>query len=170
MRAKRLGVLVGEIARGIDPVAKRQAEQAKRESTLRALLAADGPYQRDLERRRIVAAKVVMSGLNRGLAKLMNKDVANLTRQNFVTAIDLIEAWQARSSGELRKYCRTFLEWCVSTGRASHNVLAGLRRPKRSRAQRLAATANGGTALTDDEIRKLWQTAGDFGSSAPWSA
>jgi integrase len=68
------------------------------------------------------------------------------------------------AAGELRKYCRTFLEWCVSTGRASHNVLAGLRRPKRSRAQRLAATANGGTALTDDEIRKLWQTAGDFGA------
>jgi integrase len=40
----------------------------------------------------------------------------------------------------------------------------GLRSPKRSRAERLKAAANGGTALTDDQIRKLWQSAGDFGS------
>jgi integrase len=157
--------LAGQVARGSDPAAKRQAERAKRESSLRALLAEGGPYQRELERRRIVAAKVVMSGLNRGLAKLMSKDVASLTRQDSVSAISALEAaGKPGAAGELRKYCHTFLEWCVSSGRASHNVLAGLRRPKRSRAQRLAATANGGTALTDDQIRQLWQTAGDFGA------
>ena len=69
MRAKRLACSSAR-----SPVASIQwpsgkQGQAKRESTLRALLAADGPYQRDLERRRIVAAKVVMSGLNRGLAE-----------------------------------------------------------------------------------------------------
>ena len=52
----------------------------------------------------------------------------------------------------------------MSSGRAHSNVLAGLRSPKRSRAERLAAAANGGTALTDDQIRKLWQSAGDFGT------
>jgi integrase len=53
----------------------------------------------------------------------------------------------------------------VSTGRASHNVLAGLRRPKRSRAERLRAASNGGRALSDDETRQLWQAAGEnFGS------
>jgi len=52
----------------------------------------------------------------------------------------------------------------VSTGRASHNVLAGLRQPKRSRAERLKAGASNGRALSDDEIRRLWQTADDFGS------
>jgi|SRR6516164_2354441 hypothetical protein len=52
----------------------------------------------------------------------------------------------------------------ATTGRASHNVLAGLRRPKRSRAERLAAGANGGRALSDDEIRNVWQAAGSLGS------
>src|SRR6516225_12167509 len=52
----------------------------------------------------------------------------------------------------------------ATTGRASHNVLAGLRRPKRSRAERLAAGANGGRALSDDEIRNVWQAAGSFGA------
>jgi integrase len=95
----------------------------------------------------------------------MSKDVADLTRQDFVSAIATIEAvGKPGAAQDLRKFARTFLEWCVSSGRAHSNVLAGLRQPKRSRAERLAATANGGTALTDDQIPKLWQTAGDFGA------
>ena len=106
-----------------------------------------------------------MSGLNRGLAKLMNKDVAAITRQDLVAAIAAIEAdGRPGAAQDLRKFSRTFLEWCVSSGRAHSNVLAGLRSPKRSRAERLAAAANGGTALIDDQIRRLWQTAGDFGA------
>ena len=157
--------LAGQVARGSDPAAKRQAERTKSESSLRALLATGGPYQHELKRRGIVNHKVVLSGLNRGLAKLMGRDVATITRANFVGAIEAIEAaGKPGAAADLRKFSHGLCEWCVSSGRASHNVLAGLRRPKRSRAQRLAATANGGTALTDDQIRKLWQTAGDFGS------
>src|SRR5262249_60022350 len=66
--------------------------------------------------------------------------------------------------GGLRKHGGRFREWGVSTGRASHNVLAGLRRPKRSRAERLKAAANGGRALSDDEIRALWQAAASLGT------
>jgi len=162
---KRARDLAGQVARGEDPAATRAEAKRRDSSTLRALLVEEGPYQRDLERRGIVARKVVLSGLNRGLHRLMSKDVTDLTRRDFVSAIASLEAaGKPGAAGELRKHSRTFLEWCVSTGRASHNVLAGLRRPKRSRAERLAAAANGGTALTDDQIRKLWQTAGDFGA------
>ena len=158
-------VLAGQVAHGQDPAAERQEAKRRDSSTLRALLIEGGPYQDDLERRGIVARKVVLSGLNRGLHRLLSKDVANLTRRDFVSAISALEAaGKPGAAGELRKYSRTLLEWCVSTGRASHNVLAGLRRPKRSRAERLAAAANSGTALTDDQIRKLWQTAGHFGA------
>src|SRR5262249_59312876 len=52
----------------------------------------------------------------------------------------------------------------VSCGGISANPLAGLRRPMHTRAERLKAAANGGRALSDDEIRKLWQAAGRFGS------
>ena len=157
--------LAGQVARGSDPAAKRQAERAKSESTLGTLLAADGPYQRELQRRGIVNRKVVLSGLNRGLHRLRSKDVADLTRQNFVTAINLIEAdGRPGAAQDLRKFSRTFLEWCVSSGRAHSNVLAGLRQPRRSRAERLKAASNGGRALSDDEICTLWQSAGGFGS------
>jgi hypothetical protein len=165
---KAAKVHAGQIARGQDPAAERQDAKRRDSSTLRTLFAEGGPYQHDLERRGIVNRKVVMSGLNRGLRRLLSKDVADLTRRDFVSAISALEAaGKPGAAGELRKYSRTFLEWCVSTGRASHNVLAGLRRPKRSRAERLAAAANGGAALTDDQIRRLWQTAGDFARAQP---
>jgi integrase len=157
--------LAGQVARGADPAARRQEAKRRDSSSLRAIFAEGGPYQLELERRGIVARKVVLRGLNRGLHQLLGKDVAELTRADFVSAFSVLEAaGKPGAAGELRKYSRTFLEWCVSTGRASHNALAGLRRPKRSRAERLKAAANGGRALSDDEIRNVWQAAGNLGS------
>src|SRR5215831_11960737 len=149
---KRAHDLAGQVARGQNPAAEREETQRRACSTLRTLLAADGPYHRELEEREIVSRKVIMSGLNRGLAKLMSMDVADLTRADFVAAIAAVKAaGKPGAAAELRKYCRGFLEWCVSSGCAHHNVLAGLRTPKRSRAERLKAAGNGGRALSDDE-------------------
>src|SRR5262252_3319074 len=157
--------LAGQVARGQDPAAKRQEAKRRDSSTLRHLLAADGEYERHLKHRHIVNAKIIISGLNRGLHRLMSKDVADLTRQDFVSAIATIEAvGKPGAAQDLRKFARTFLEWCVSSGRAHSNVLAGLRQPKHSRAERLKAASNGGRALADDEIRNVWQSAGKFGS------
>jgi integrase len=162
---KRARDLAGQVARGQDPAAKHAEDKRRDSSALRSLLATDGEYAHHLKRRHIVNAKVIMSGLNRGLAKLMSKDVAAITRQDLVAVIAAIEAdGRPGAAQDLRKFSRTFLEWCVSSGRAHSNVLAGLRSPKRSRAERLAAAANGGTALIDDPIRRLWQSAGDFGT------
>ena len=162
---KRAKVLAGQVAHGKDPAAERQEAKRRDSSTLRALLGAEGPYQRDLERRGIVARKVILSGLNRGLHKLMSRDIADLTRRDFVSAITAVKAaGKPGAAAELRKHSRALLEWCVNEGRASHNVLAGLRQPKRSRAERLKAGASNGRALSDDEICRLWQTADSFGS------
>jgi hypothetical protein len=46
---------------------------------------------RHLERRRIVNIKVIMNGLRRGLGRLMSKNIAEITRQEFVAAITAIE-------------------------------------------------------------------------------
>jgi len=164
---KRARDLAGQVARGEDPAATRAEAKRRNSSTLRSLLANDGEYAQHLKRRHIVNRKVIMSGLNRGLAKFMSRDVAAITRQDFVSAIAAVEAaGKPGAAQDLRKFSHGLCEWGVSTGRITANPLAGLRRPKRSRAERLAAAANGGRALNDDEIRKLWQATGDnsFGS------
>ena len=141
-------VLAGQVAHGQDPAAERQEAKRRDSSTLRSLLAADGEYARHLKRRHIVNAKQALSSLNRGLHRMLSNDVADLTRRDFVSAISALEAAGTPGAAQdLRKFARTFLEWCVSTGRASHNVLAGLRQPKRSRAERLKAASNGGRLL-----------------------
>jgi len=157
--------LAGQVSRKEDPAAERQEAKRRDSSTLRALLADDGDYARDLTDRRIVNAKVIMSGLRRGLARVMGKEVAAITRQDFVAAIKAIQAdGRPGAAQDLRKFSRTFCEWCVSEGRVHSNVLAGLRNPKRSRAERLKAASNGGRALSDDEIRNVWHSAGKFSS------
>jgi integrase len=162
---KRARDLAGQVARGQNPAEHIAETKRRASSALRHLLAADGDYARDLKDRHIVNAKVIISGLNRGLAKLMNQEVAHLTRGDFVGAIKAIEKdGRPGAAADLRKFSRTFLEWCVSSGRAHSNVLAGLRNPKRSRAERLKAASNGGRALSDDEIRNVWQAAGNLGS------
>src|SRR5215471_15748498 len=67
-----------------------------------------------------------MSTLRRGLGRLMGKDVAAITRADFVTAIVAIEdKGKPGAAADLRKCARTFCEWCVHRGFAPANVLAG---------------------------------------------
>jgi integrase len=164
---KRALDFAGQVVRGQDPAADKQAERMRDKTTLRALLAEDGTYQRELARRGIVNAKQAMSSLRRGLTRLMSKEVAQLTRRDLVAAIAAIEDdGRPGAAQDLRKFARTFCEWCVGSGRVAANPLAGLRSPKRSRAERLKAASNGGRALSDEKIRNVWQAAGDkvFGS------
>jgi integrase len=158
----------GAVALGGNPAAEREETKRRTSSILRELLAADGEYERHLKRRQIVNTKVVMSGLTRGLAGLMSKDVADLTRQDFVTAITAIEDQGKPGAAEdLRKFARTFCEWCVARGLTSANVMAGLRRPKQTRAEKLARGKRKPRALTDPEIVAVWDACegrGAFGN------
>jgi integrase len=154
----------GDVAHGKDPAAERQAERIRTATTLRTLLAENGPYQRELQHRRLVNARPALSSLRRGLARLMNWEVTQLTRRDLVAAIDAIkDDGRPGAAQDLRKFTRSFLEWCVESGRITANPLAGFRRKIRSRAERLAAATNSGRALSDDEIRKVWQAAGSLG-------
>ena len=156
---------VGEVAGGGDPAAELHAERMRDKATLRALLAEGGSYQRELERRHLVNIKPALSSLRRGLHRLMSTEVTRLTRRDLVNAIDAVEhAGRPGAADDLRKYARVFLEWSVSRGFLTANPLAGLRRPAHTRAERLKAGANGGRALSDDEIRKVWQAAASLGT------
>jgi integrase len=158
----------GAVARGDNPAAEREDSKRRISSTLRQLLAEDGEYERHLKRRQIVNIKVVMSGLKRGLAELMPKDVKEITRQDFVTVITAIEdAGKPGAAEDLRKFSRTFCEWCVARGFVMANVMAGLRRPKQTRAEKLASRKRKARALADPEIVAVWNACegrGAFGN------
>jgi integrase len=151
----------GAVAHGRDPAAERREERRREKATLRIAL---DDYERSLLQRRLVNVGSTMSTLRRGLSALMAEDVRTLTRSNYVEAVAVIErGGRLGAAGDLRKHCRTFAEWCVGRGLADYNPLAGLRRPRRTRAERLEA-AERGRALDDTEIRRVWQAAGGLGS------
>jgi hypothetical protein len=155
----------GQVAKGHDPAEQRQETRRREKATLGLLLAEDGPYERSLKTRGIVTTKDVMSRLRRGLVQLMNVDAAKLTRLDFVEAFNALEDLPGAQHG-LRKECRAFLEWTVNSGLAPHNVLAGYRRPQKSRTQRIEEAAKR-RALTDADLAKVWPAAercGKFGS------
>ena len=112
----------------------------------------------------VSSTPTIMSTLRRGLAALMKNDVRTLTRGHYVAAIAVIERGGRLGAAEdLRKHSRTFAEWCVARGLADFNPLAGLRRPRLSRAERLEAVECG-RALSDSEIKSVWEAAGTLGS------
>jgi integrase len=151
----------GAVANGRDPAAERREERRAEKATLRLAL---DDYERSLEQRRIVNVRTTISTLRRGLAALMKNDVRTLTRGHYVAAIAVIERGGRLGAAEdLRKHSRTFAEWCVARGLADFNPLAGLRRPRLSRAERLE-TVEGGRALSDPEIKRVWEAAGTLGT------
>jgi integrase len=151
----------GAVAHGRDPAAERREERRREKATLRIAL---DDYERSLLQRRLVNVRSTMSALRRGLSRLMAEDVRSLTRAGYVEAVAAIErGGRLGAAGDLRKHCRTFAEWCVGRGLADYNPLAGLRRPRRTRAERLEA-AERGRALNDDEVRCVWQAADGLGS------
>ena len=158
----------GAVARGEDPAAKKLEAKRRANATLRELLAEGGEYERHLKRRHIVNTKVIMSGLRRGLGRLMGKDVAQVTREDFVTAITAIEdQGKPGAAADLRKFIHTFCEWCVARGFVKANVMGGLRRPKQTRAEKLATEARRARALNDAEIIVVWNACegrGSFGN------
>jgi integrase len=150
----------GEIALGKDPAAELRVERTReRRIVSRAL----DEFELHIKRRRLVNVPTIMSTLRRGLAPLATREIDALERADFVDRIDALEsAGKPGAATDLRKHARSLLEWCVSKGLVKHNVLAGLRRPHASRAERLENAAKG-RALSDDEIAALWASAGSLG-------
>ena len=151
----------GAVAHGRDPAADRREERRRDKATLRLAL---NTYEHSLRQRRLVNVKTTMSSLRRGLSGLLARDVKTLTRSDYVDAIsDIEDSGRLGAAADLRKHCRTFAEWCVGRGLADHNVLAGLRRPRQTRAERLEAEERG-RALSDAEIAQIWRAAENMGS------
>ena len=110
--------------------------------------------------------KTILSTLRRGLQPFLKREIDTLTRADFVRRIDAVEnAGKPGAAAELRKHCRSLLEWAVSRGLAPFNVMAGLRMPRASRAERLEDVGKG-RALSDDEVRAQWPPRPPWGPLA----
>lgn len=149
---------LGEIARGDDPALELRAERNRER---RLLAAALDSYEKDLTARRIVKTKDTMSTLRRGLAKLLNQELDRIERKDIVECIDALKA-AGKTGGDLKKHSHTFLEWAVNSGLIKHNVMAGMRTQRASRAEKIEAEEYG-RALSDEEIAKVWHAAGSQG-------
>src|SRR5207302_905058 len=93
-------------------------------------------------------------------------EIDTLDRKEIVALVDALEtAGKPGAAMDLRKHTRSLLEWAVTKGLTQHNVLAGFRRPRASRAERLEDEGKG-RAIGDDEIKMLWaatELRGAFG-------
>jgi integrase len=150
----------GDVAKGKDPAQQRAEERRRNRATLGKLLAEDGPYELHLKERGLVNVTTALSSLRRGLKAHMATDVAALSRNDIVTAIDaLTKLGKPGAAAGLRKFSRTFCEWTVAQGLAKFNPMAGLRAPSRTRHQRLQDAEDKGKALSDAELIKVWRAA-----------
>lgn len=153
---KAAQIEAGRIATGADPAAARREAKRKEEASVTSVL---DSYELSLTRRRYANTKTAMATLRRGLASVGPRDVASLTRRDFVEIIEGVEAsGKLGAAADLRKHCRTLLEWTTNKGLTSFNVLAGLRRSRSTRAERLDAEEHG-RALSDDELARVWRAA-----------
>ncbi|WP_316189487.1 tyrosine-type recombinase/integrase [Bradyrhizobium sp. SZCCHNS1054] len=166
---KAATIAAGEVVKGMDPndakrEARRQRAAEKRRTTLADLIVEDGPYQTSLTDRRVVNWKPALSALRRGLKEHAENGVGDLTRRQIMAAVDRVAKTGKRGAAkDLRKHTHTFLEWCVGEGYVDHNVLAGYREPKETRAQRVGRRTKG-RALSDEEIIKVWRASGKLGT------
>lgn len=152
--------MAGAVALKQDPAMDlRDERNRERRNVSKAL----DDYQRTLERRKIVNTKTVMSTLRRGLAPFAVREIGALTRKDLIGQIEALEnAGKPGAATDLRSHTRAWLEWAVSRGLVQFNVLAGLRRARSSRAERLGEE-NKGKALSDEEIVALWNGVDGMG-------
>ena len=138
--------ILGETRRGIDPT-----RVVAGQGTLEALIDA---YQADLVRRQAVRTKDVVSSLRRGLKHLLRIPAGDLTRADIVDAIARVPT--AGAAGYLRKNVTPMLNYGVTAGLIAHNVMAGYRVPRQTRAEKLARADRKLTLVGGGEICLFW--------------
>lgn len=154
-RLARLKLL--EVATGGDPAAVKAEVAAEAQRRVRsALSAALDAYEVDLARRNVVKRVDMLRLLRRELlGELGDVDLRELDRATLVARIREVEAsGRPGAAQDLRAKGAVFLNWAVNEGLMQASPLAGYRRPRLSRSQRLVRP---GRALADDEIPAIWR-------------
>jgi integrase len=129
--------------------------EARRQERTSLRTAIDG-YAADLRRRRIVAADRWERLLRKELLeRLGNVPVATLDRRTLVAVLAEAEAagLPGRAAG-LRQRFSGFLSWCLAQDLIDASPLAGWRKPRASKAERIDRP---GRALADHELAPWWR-------------
>jgi hypothetical protein len=146
----------GRVARGENPALI--AREAKRRELAKMSAVLDD-YETSLRSRGYVSTSIAMGVLRRGLKPVAERDVATITRNEFVRLIEKLEReGKPGAAADLRKHARTLLEWTTNRGLTPFNALAGLRRDRATRAERLEQEEKG-RALADVELAAIWRAA-----------
>ena len=137
--------MIADAKAGIDPTANEA------EKPISALL---DDYEAKLIRSEVVRTSDMMMTLRRGLkARLVP---GKITRAMVIAEIESLEQSGRPGAAEyFRKSAATFLNWMVDRGAITASPMAGYRRPKETRAQRLAQRR--WVMTTADELRRFWE-------------
>jgi integrase len=168
--ARKLAAKVlSDIRSGADPVAEWKGKATEVDATTVAELV--HLHEADHLSRRVVTAVATARMLRRDLVARVgeNRDPATISRAELVACLDRVRdgvPGHTKPRPGLVSTLRTRLyglfETALARGIVQANPLAGYRRPRRSRAQRLEEDARrAGRMLSMDEIAALWMACGD---------
>ena len=165
---KKAKALVGKVALGGDPVgeaeaaraaeaeakAQAEAEEAAQAALMRLAPALDA-YNADLERRGVRDRANVLSMLRRKLlGGLGDVPLVEIDRRSVMALVEqLAEDGQPGAARSLRHKAATFLNWAASRGHIAANPLAGMRKDRETRAERMQRP---GRMLTEAELAAVW--------------
>jgi integrase len=154
-------VHTGKVAAGADPRADIREEKRRERAIISKALE---EYEKWLRHRRLRKVETMMSSLRRGLARWLQRDLADVTRRDFIDAIEGIERdGRPGAARDFRKFLRTFLSRQLSLGVITVDPLAGYRLPSATKDDAIDAEAHG-KALSEAEVRAVWRAADGLGS------
>jgi integrase len=162
------------VAKGRDLAGERKAARAaaaraakgEEKPTLAALIDA---HEKDQAARGVVSAARAAKSLGKEFKTLLDRAPASLTRADIVKVLDFVRDGEGDAPGRpglvptLKAWVNGLLAWAENAGHVPHNVMAGFRSKRRSRAERLATLEKraGDIMLDMAEIAALWRACDD---------
>jgi integrase len=158
-RKEARGIL-GEVAKGRDPLGERRKEAAMADNTLQRIaedyFSREGKKLRSMDQRRAALERLVFP-------KLGARQIDDIKRSDIARVLDHVEdAAGPVQADHVLAYLRRIMTWHASRSDDFRSpIIRGMARtkPKERARDRI---------LTDDELRAIWKAA--EGSTGPWGA
>jgi integrase len=145
--------MVVQMREGCDP--RRRSEDES--STIAELVAF---YEADLQQRGVVRWKDVVGSLNRDLQPLFGRVAKDVMRSEFLDQIEKVRVRVGEPSADaLRRHLSGMLNAAVNAQHIAHSPMAGYRKPRATRAVRIARKDNikrQPNLIGADEFRYFW--------------